>query len=74
MDAGQKAEDYFFTAAAGLDQELVDTFEKAGRPGPADEPGPVQPWLELAKGSSYKIFADEVPGGGKLIEEALAVQ
>ena len=31
-------------------------------------------WLELAKGSSYKIFAEEVPGGDQLIEKALAVE
>ncbi len=73
-DAGQKAEDYFFTAAKGLDQELVDTFEKAGvqvQPMSHDQ---FNEWLDLAKGSSYKIFADQVPGGDKLIEEALSVQ
>jgi hypothetical protein len=31
-------------------------------------------WLDLAKGSSYEVFAEEVPGGDKLIEEALAVE
>ncbi len=31
-------------------------------------------WLDLAKGSSYKIFAEKVPGGDKLIEEALSVE
>jgi TRAP-type transport system periplasmic protein len=31
-------------------------------------------WLDLAKGSSYKIFAEEVPGGDELIEKALAVE
>jgi TRAP-type C4-dicarboxylate transport system substrate-binding protein len=74
MDAGQKAEDYFFGAAKGLDQELVDTFEKAGvavQPMSQDQ---FNQWLDLAKGSSYKIFAEEVPGGDKLIEEALAVE
>src|SRR5690606_3330 len=30
MDAGQKAEDFFFDAAKGLDQELIDTFQEAG--------------------------------------------
>ena len=38
LDAGQKAEEYFFDAAKGLDQELVQTFEQAGVERPADEP------------------------------------
>jgi TRAP-type C4-dicarboxylate transport system substrate-binding protein len=74
LDAGQKAEDYFFDAAKGLDQELVQAFEKAGvkvQPMSQDQ---YDEWLDLAKSSSYKNFAEEVPGGDKLIEEALAVQ
>jgi TRAP-type C4-dicarboxylate transport system substrate-binding protein len=74
LDAGQKAEDYFFGAAKGLDQELVDTFEKAGVEVEAMSQDQYNQWLELAKESSYKNFAEEVPGGDKLIEEALAVQ
>jgi TRAP-type transport system periplasmic protein len=73
-DAGQKAEDFFFDAAKGLDDELVTTFEKAGveiQPMNQDQ---FQAWLDLAKASSYKIFAEQVPGGDKLIEEALAVE
>jgi hypothetical protein len=31
-------------------------------------------WLELAKSSSYKTFAEQVAGGDKLIKEALSVQ
>jgi hypothetical protein len=31
-------------------------------------------WLAVAKESSYKKFAEDVPGGDKLIEQALAVQ
>jgi TRAP-type C4-dicarboxylate transport system substrate-binding protein len=73
LDAGQKAEDYFFEAAKGLDDELVEAFEKAGvQVQPMDE-RQFQAWLDLAKLSSYKIFAEEVPGGDELIEKALAV-
>jgi TRAP-type C4-dicarboxylate transport system substrate-binding protein len=74
LDAGQKAEDYFFGAAKGLDDELVQTFEQAGvqvQPMSQDQ---FNQWLDLARGSSYKIFAEEVPGGDRLIEEALAVE
>jgi hypothetical protein len=31
-------------------------------------------WLDLAKTSSYKVFAEEVPGGEELIKKALAVE
>ena len=74
LDAGQKAEDYFFEAAKGLDQELVDAFEKAGVQVQAMDQAQFDAWLDLAKGSSYKIFAEEVPGGDQLIEKALAVE
>jgi TRAP-type transport system periplasmic protein len=74
MDAGQKAEDFFFDAAQGLDQELVETFEKAGVEVTAMDQDQFNAWLELAQGSSYKIFAEEVPGGDQLIEKALAVE
>jgi TRAP-type C4-dicarboxylate transport system substrate-binding protein len=73
LDAGEKAEDYFFEAAKGLDQELVETFEKAGVQVTAMDQEQFDTWLELAKGSSYEIFAEEVPGGDELIEKALAV-
>jgi TRAP-type transport system periplasmic protein len=74
LAAGQKAEDFFFGAAKGLDEELVDTFQKAGvkiEPMSQDQ---YQAWLDVANGSSYKIFSEQVPGGDKLIEEALAVK
>jgi TRAP-type transport system periplasmic protein len=74
LDAGQKAEDYFFEAAKGLDQELVDAFEKAGVQVQAMDQEQFNAWLDLAQGSSYKIFAEEVPGGDQLIEKALAVE
>jgi hypothetical protein len=32
-----------------------------------------QAWLEIAKATSYKNFAEKVPNGGSLIEKALAV-
>jgi TRAP-type C4-dicarboxylate transport system substrate-binding protein len=73
LDAGQKAEDYFFDAAVGLDQELIDTFEKAGVQIAPMNQEQFQAWLDVAKGSSYEIFAEEVPGGAELIEKALAV-
>jgi TRAP-type transport system periplasmic protein len=74
LDAGQKAEDYFFEAAKGLDDELVTAFEQAGVKVQAMDQAQFNEWLDLARGSSYKIFAEEVPGGDQLIEKALAVE
>jgi TRAP-type transport system periplasmic protein len=74
LDAGQKAEDYFFDAAKGLDQELVQAFEQAGVEVTSMSQEQFNTWLGLAQESSYKIFAEEVPGGEQLIEKALAVQ
>jgi len=74
LDAGQKAENFFIGAAKGLDEEAVETFEKAGVEVQPMNQDQFNAWLELAKGSSYKIFAEEVPGGDQLIEKALAVE
>jgi TRAP-type C4-dicarboxylate transport system substrate-binding protein len=74
MDAGQKAEDYFFDAAKGMDEELVQAFEQAGVEVTAMSQEQFNTWLDLAQESSYKIFAEEVPGGEQLIEKALAVE
>jgi TRAP-type C4-dicarboxylate transport system substrate-binding protein len=73
LDAGQKAEDFFFEAAQGLDVELIEAFEKAGVQVTAMDEEQFNVWLDLARESSYTIFAEEVPGGDALIEKALAV-
>ena len=31
-------------------------------------------WIEIAKKTSHKAFAEQVPGGAKLMEMALAVK
>jgi TRAP-type C4-dicarboxylate transport system substrate-binding protein len=73
MDAGQVAEDFFFDAAKGLDGKLVDTFKDAGVEIANMSKADYDAWLAVAKESSYKIFSEKVPGGDKLIEEALSV-
>ncbi|MCK5933318.1 MAG: TRAP transporter substrate-binding protein DctP [Fulvimarina manganoxydans] len=74
MDAGQKAEDYFAGEAEKLDQTLVDTYKKAGVEVVEMSPENYDAWLEIAKETSYKNFAEKVPNGQKLIDEALAVE
>lgn len=73
LAAGQKAEDFFFDAAKNLDNKLVDAYTKAGVEVVKMDKAQYDAWLGIAKQSSYKSFADDVPGGAKLIEKALAV-
>jgi TRAP-type C4-dicarboxylate transport system substrate-binding protein len=72
--AGQKAEDYFFEAARGLDKELVETFKKNGVEVAEMSKEQFDMWLDVAKQSSYQEFANNVPGGEKLIDKALQVE
>jgi TRAP-type C4-dicarboxylate transport system substrate-binding protein len=71
--AGQKAEDFFFDAAKGLDTKLVDTYRKAGVEVVKMNKEQYDAWLAIAKQSSYKTFSEKVPGGARLIDMALSV-
>jgi TRAP-type C4-dicarboxylate transport system substrate-binding protein len=72
--AGQKAEDFFFGAAKGLDTKLVDVYKKHGVKVVSMSPEQHAKWVAIAKQSSYKEFSEKVPGGAELIEKALAVE
>ncbi len=72
--AGEKAEEFFFNAAKGLDKKLVEVFKKNGVKVVSMTAAQQKAWIDLAKKSSYKIFAEKVPGGKELIEKALAVE
>jgi len=72
--AGQKAQDFFLGEAKALDTTMVDVFKKAGVEVVNMSPDDYQAWLAIAKETAYKNFAENVPGGKELIEEALAVQ
>ena len=73
MKAGQVAEDFFFDAAKGLDQKLVDAYKANGVEVVSMSAEQHAAWLDIAKQSSYKNFAERVPGGKELIDKALAV-
>jgi TRAP-type C4-dicarboxylate transport system substrate-binding protein len=74
LDAGKVAEEYFSVEVRKADEKMVDTFKKANVEVVEMSKADFDAWLKIAKESSYKKFAEEVPGGDKLIEEALAVQ
>lgn len=73
MAAGEAAEEYFFAAAKGLDQKLVEAYEKAGVKVVSMTPEQAQAWRDIAQETSYKEFAERVDGGQVLIEKALSV-
>jgi TRAP-type C4-dicarboxylate transport system substrate-binding protein len=74
LAAGEQAEAFFNEEIRKGDQVMIDTYKKAGVEVVEMSKADYDAWLELAKQSSYKEFAEKVPGGDKLIEKALAVQ
>ena len=74
MDAGQVAEDWFATKAAGLDETLSKTFADAGVEVVTMNAEQAKAWKEIAGETSYAVFAEKVKGGKELIDKALAVE
>lgn len=74
LDAGEKAEAFFNEEIRKGDELMIDTYKKAGVEVVEMSKEDYDAWLEVAKESSYKDFAANVPGGDKLIEKALAVE
>ena len=74
LAAGRKAQDYFVGEAKKLDTKLVEKFKEAGVKVVEMSKDDYDAWLAIAKESSYKNFAEKVPGGKELIEAALAVE
>jgi TRAP-type transport system periplasmic protein len=74
IEAGQAAEEYFAEEAAGLDTKMVEVFEEEGVEVVSMSQEDYDAWLEVAKESSYKTFAENVENGQELIDAALAVE
>jgi TRAP-type C4-dicarboxylate transport system substrate-binding protein len=74
MAAGQAAEDYFAGEAKKLDAELIEVYKKNGVEVVEMSKEDYDAWLQIAKETSYKNFAEKVPNGQKLIDDALAVE
>ena len=74
LAAADKAEAYFSEAIKKGDQLMVDTFEKAGVEVVEMSKADYDAWLEIAKETSYKNFAEKVEGGEELIQKALSVE
>jgi TRAP-type transport system periplasmic protein len=74
LDAAKKAEDWFDQEIRKGDQKLVETYKSAGVEVTEMTKADFDAWLAVAKGSSYKNFAEKVKGGDELIKKALAVE
>lgn len=72
--AAEEAEAFFAAEAAGLDQQMVDVFEENGVEVVSMSEEDYNAWLEIAKETSYRNFAENVPNGQALIDAALAVE
>ena len=73
MAAADKAEVYFNEAIKEGDQHMIDTFTEAGVEVVTMSKDDYDAWLEIARESSYKSFAEKVENGAELIQKALAV-
>lgn len=74
MAAAKKAEAYFTDEARKGEQKMIDAFTKAGVKVVTMSKADFDAWMEVAKKSSYKNFAEKVKGGEDLLNKALAVQ
>jgi TRAP-type C4-dicarboxylate transport system substrate-binding protein len=74
LEAGEKAEVFFNEEVRKGDQVMIDAYKKAGVEVVEMSKADYDAWLAVAKESSYKNFAANVPDGDKLIEKALAVE
>ena len=74
MAASQKAEDYFEAESKKLDDKFVETFKANKVEVVTMTDAEADAWRAVAQKTSYKNFAEKVPGGKELIEKALSVQ
>jgi TRAP-type C4-dicarboxylate transport system substrate-binding protein len=74
MAASQKAEDFFEAESKKLDDKMVETFKKNNTEVITMTDAEADAWRAVAQKTSYKNFAEKVPGGKELIEKALSVK
>jgi TRAP-type C4-dicarboxylate transport system substrate-binding protein len=74
LEAGKKAQAYYESKADAVNEEAIKAFRDHGKKVVILSDADYNAWLELARKSSYARFAQEVPNGKKLIDDALAVK
>ncbi|MBX2855432.1 MAG: TRAP transporter substrate-binding protein DctP [Rhodobacteraceae bacterium] len=69
-----KAEAYYLDEAKKQDSEAAKVFEENGVEVKNMTPEEFAAWREIAKGTSYKQFLEQVPNGQALLDMALEVE
>lgn len=73
-EASRKAEDFFEAESKKLDQKMVDVFKQHKVEVVTLTDAEADAWRAVAQKTSYRNFANQVPGGKELIEKALSVK
>ncbi|MCE8037448.1 TRAP transporter substrate-binding protein DctP [Halomonas sp. MCCC 1A11062] len=73
MEAGKAAEEFFAAEAAAIDAKMVEVYEQNGIEVVRMSEEDYNAWIEIARETSYKNFAENVPNGQAIIDAALAV-
>jgi TRAP-type C4-dicarboxylate transport system substrate-binding protein len=74
LKAGQDAQKFYEGKAKQVDADASKIYKEHGVEVTSLTAEQHAQWIELAKQSSYREFAKDVPDGQKLIDEALAVK
>jgi TRAP-type C4-dicarboxylate transport system substrate-binding protein len=74
LKAGKAAQAYYEGKADEVNKDAIKAFEDHKVKVVTLSDAEYQAWLDVAKKSSYATFAEAVPNGQKLIDEALAVK
>ncbi|MBX3653398.1 MAG: TRAP transporter substrate-binding protein DctP [Ramlibacter sp.] len=72
--ASKKAEAYFTAESKKMDDKMVETYKKNNVQVVTLTDAEADAWRAVAQKTSYKVFAEKVPGGKELIEKALSVK
>ncbi|TMH34531.1 MAG: ABC transporter substrate-binding protein, partial [Betaproteobacteria bacterium] len=72
--ASKKAEAFFTAESKKLDDKMIETFKQNRVEVITLTPAEFDAWRAVAQRTSYKEFAEKVPGGKQLIEKALSVK
>jgi TRAP-type C4-dicarboxylate transport system substrate-binding protein len=74
LDAGKKAQAFYEGKANEVNEEAVKAFRDHKAKVVTLSDADYNAWIALARKSSYARFAQDVPNGQKLIDEALSVK
>ena len=74
LEAGKKAQKYYEDKAETVDAATIKAYKDHGVEIKSLTAAELDKWIEVAKKSSYALFAKDVPDGQQLIDEALSVK